>query len=200
VRKLVWDGELRAGDRVRQEEIASALGVSRVPVREGLVALESEGLVRHEPQKGVFVVGLDQGFVRDHYELLGLVLGYIIEQATDRDDPDLRDRLADLNERLKNAQTPETVFPIALEFKETTYAVGGSARARAAVRGMERLVPGNLHEEIPGAVDITRSGISEIAEAIQHGDGPAANSACRTMTRELGQLVLRELERRGLLD
>ena len=43
VRGLIFEGRLRAGDRVLQAEIAQALGVSRIPVREGLVALESEG-------------------------------------------------------------------------------------------------------------------------------------------------------------
>lgn len=46
IRQLIWNGSLRPGDRVLQGEIAAALGVSRIPVREGLVAVESEGLVR----------------------------------------------------------------------------------------------------------------------------------------------------------
>ena len=40
VRRLVFDGKLRQGDKVPQQEIADALGVSRIPVREALVALE----------------------------------------------------------------------------------------------------------------------------------------------------------------
>jgi DNA-binding GntR family transcriptional regulator len=200
IRQLIWDGDLRAGDRVRQEEIAAALGVSRVPVREGLVALESEGLVRHEPQRGVFVVGLDRDFVRDHYELLGLVLGYVIEQAATRGDARLKTRLEELSDRLSAAATPESVFPLGLEFKEMMVEEAGSARVRAAVRGMERLVPGNLHERVPGTVDVTRSGIAKIADALQRGDGEAAATECRLMTRALGQRVVQELERRGMLE
>jgi len=200
VRALIWDGSLRAGDRVRQGAIASALGVSRVPVREGLVALESEGLVTHEPQRGVFVVGLDRAFVADHYELLGLVLGYVIEQAARRGDRHFKKELGELSEQLTRAQSAHAVFPLAVEFKELVCRVGGSARARAAVSGMERLVPGNLHEQVPGAIDITRSGIPAIAQAIQADDAVAAAAQTRAMTRRLSQAVIGELARRGLIE
>jgi len=33
IRSLVFNGELRQGDRMRQDEIAQRLGVSRIPVR-----------------------------------------------------------------------------------------------------------------------------------------------------------------------
>jgi DNA-binding GntR family transcriptional regulator len=200
IRTLIWNGTLRAGDRVRQNEIASALGVSRVPVREGLVAVESEGLVRHEPQRGVFVARLDRRFVRDHYAILGLVLGYVIEHAANRGDGELKRRVNDLSRRLASAKSAEDVFPLGVEFKELVNSVGGSARSRAAVAGMERLVPGNMHEEIPGAIEVTRSGITRIGGAIEDGDGLAAAAACREMTSALGQLVVTEMERRHLFD
>ena len=43
IRRLVFDGSLADGERVPQREIAEALGVSSIPVREALVALEREG-------------------------------------------------------------------------------------------------------------------------------------------------------------
>jgi DNA-binding GntR family transcriptional regulator len=199
VRSLVWSGELRAGDRVRQADIASALGMSRIPVREGLVALESEGLVRHEPQRGVFVARLDRAFVTDHYALLGLVLGYVIDQAVRRGDHGFKKELGDLSERVAQAETAEELFPLAVQFKELCCSTGGSARARAAVASMERLVPGNLHAQIPQAITVTRAGIPAIAEAIAANDGERAAVEMRTMTRELGAVVLADLVRRGLI-
>ena len=43
VRTLIFNGELRQGDRVHQDDVAKALGISRIPVREALVALEQQG-------------------------------------------------------------------------------------------------------------------------------------------------------------
>ena len=55
VRELILHGELRAGEPVRQEWLSERLGVSRIPVREALRQLESEGLVTFTPHKGAVV-------------------------------------------------------------------------------------------------------------------------------------------------
>jgi DNA-binding GntR family transcriptional regulator len=55
VRDLILRDELRPGDRIRQEDIAERLGMSRVPVREALRMLEAEGLTEHEANKGARV-------------------------------------------------------------------------------------------------------------------------------------------------
>ena len=75
IRSLIFNGELRQGDRVRQDEIARRLGVSRIPVREAIIALDREGWLEITPHRGAFVHGLDEDSLRDHYELLGLVYG-----------------------------------------------------------------------------------------------------------------------------
>ena len=55
LRDAIWEGRFAHGERLREEEIASALGVSRTPVRETLFRLEREGLVRVVEGKGAFV-------------------------------------------------------------------------------------------------------------------------------------------------
>lgn len=59
LRKAILRGELRPGDYVRQEKWAARLRVSRLPIREALKTLGSEGLVVHDPNKGYSVARLD---------------------------------------------------------------------------------------------------------------------------------------------
>ena len=59
IRRLIFDGELRPGDRVPQDEIAHTLGISRIPVREALIALEREGWVTIEMHRGAFISAID---------------------------------------------------------------------------------------------------------------------------------------------
>ena len=47
------EGLLLPGDRIVETELAAQLGVSRVPVREALRVLESQGIVVNEPYKGI---------------------------------------------------------------------------------------------------------------------------------------------------
>lgn len=60
VRQAIFEGELAAGERIRQETLAQQLGSSRLPVREALRTLEGEGLVTLEVNKGARVTALDR--------------------------------------------------------------------------------------------------------------------------------------------
>ncbi|MCU1376567.1 MAG: transcriptional regulator, GntR family, partial [Actinomycetia bacterium] len=76
IRQLIFEGRLKPGERVPQDDIAEALALSRIPVREGLIALEREGWVTIELNRGAFVNALDADAIRDSYELFGLIYGF----------------------------------------------------------------------------------------------------------------------------
>lgn len=59
LRKAILAGELAPGDFIRQEKWAATLGVSRLPVREALKMLTTEGLLGHDPNRGYYLVKLD---------------------------------------------------------------------------------------------------------------------------------------------
>ena len=58
LRAAIIAGDYEEGTALRQEEIADRFGTSRIPVREALRLLESEGLVIFQPNKSVIVRGL----------------------------------------------------------------------------------------------------------------------------------------------
>jgi DNA-binding GntR family transcriptional regulator len=66
VRDAILSGRLAPGTRVRQEALARRFGVSRIPVREALRQLESQGLVTLVPHSGARVARLD---LAEHLEL-----------------------------------------------------------------------------------------------------------------------------------
>jgi DNA-binding GntR family transcriptional regulator len=59
LRTEILAGVIRPGQRLRQEEVAQRLGASRLPVREALRMLETEGLIENESNKGARVPRLD---------------------------------------------------------------------------------------------------------------------------------------------
>jgi len=58
IRDMILEGQLRPGDRLRQEDLATTFGVSAIPVREALRQLQTEGLVAFSPRRGARVAGL----------------------------------------------------------------------------------------------------------------------------------------------
>ena len=69
LRAEILRGDLRPGDRLRQEEVAERFGASRLPVREALRILEAEGLTEHETHKGARVPRLSQHEVEVIYQM-----------------------------------------------------------------------------------------------------------------------------------
>jgi DNA-binding GntR family transcriptional regulator len=69
LRAAIVRGELRPGQRVPQEEMAAALGVSVAPVREALRILEQEGQVSYQPRRGYTVTELRIADLEEIYEL-----------------------------------------------------------------------------------------------------------------------------------
>lgn len=73
LRHAIVAGELRPGDRVRQEEVAERLGLSVAPVREALRVLEQEGQVSYRPRRGYLVTELRIEDLEEIYDLRRLL-------------------------------------------------------------------------------------------------------------------------------
>lgn len=88
LREAIFRGDLGPGRRVRQEELADRLGVSRAPVRQALVILEREGLVQADRLRGAIVAPLTVELIRDLYELRTGIERHVAECLARRTDVD----------------------------------------------------------------------------------------------------------------
>ncbi len=86
LRQMILDGELPPGARLSERALGERLGVSRTPLREALRMLASEGLVRHEPNRGAVVAPLDRADIEATFELLAALEGLAGELAAQRID------------------------------------------------------------------------------------------------------------------
>ena len=64
LRRMIADGEFRHGQHLRQDDIATRLNTSQVPVREVFKVLVSEGVIVHRPRQGHYVARLSSGEMR----------------------------------------------------------------------------------------------------------------------------------------
>ena len=89
LKRIILDHEIPQGGKLKEAELAAALGISRTPVREAINRLEREGLVEIFPQRGAFVVRFTE---KDIYELFlirenleGLAAYLAAENMTEKD-------------------------------------------------------------------------------------------------------------------
>ncbi len=142
VKRDLLDGQIRPGERIGDEELRTRLAVSRTPVREAMLALESEQLVRIVPRQGYFATEISHADVMDAYQLRFLLEPIAAGMAARR----LRDGMVD-------------------ELKELAHVTfdGTEASVSQAIEGNKRF---HLRiTEIGGNARITRT-MSEVLDAL----------------------------------
>lgn len=200
IRRQIFEGKLRVGERVPQDEIAAELGVSRVPVREAVIALDREGWVMIQPHRGAFVVGLDENSTRDHYELLGRVYGYGAHRTAERATPEQIAALAATARKLQAATDPHEFTQLNMEFLRRLVGMAASRRVSATVRLMAvSIVPGDFFAEVPDAIRIHKRHLRVIVKALKAGDGETAEREIISMLRQESDLVVALLTERGVI-
>jgi DNA-binding GntR family transcriptional regulator len=80
-KERILDGRLPGGELISEGEIAAGVGLSRTPVREAFLRLESEGLLRLYPKRGALVVPVSAAEVRHVMETRLLVERFCVERA-----------------------------------------------------------------------------------------------------------------------
>jgi len=156
IRGQILDGRLKPGERLVEDRLSAALGVSRVPVREALLGLSMEGLVRLAPNRGATVAEVTPELVAELVEVRTLLEALNARLAARRHDPEIvallqdtlrrgnaaaqsgsPDRLARLNgefhERLAEASRNSVLTDIMRSLRERTnlaFSINGASRAR----------------------------------------------------------------------
>jgi len=69
IRSGILDGTIVAGQQLVQDDLARAFGTSRIPVREALRQLESDGIIAYHPHRGASVALLSARDVKEIYEM-----------------------------------------------------------------------------------------------------------------------------------
>jgi DNA-binding GntR family transcriptional regulator len=77
-------GAWAPGETLRQEELAERYGASRMPVREALLQLHSEGLISMQPNRGAVVVQLAESDVIEIFDLRYQIEAYLLAHAIPR--------------------------------------------------------------------------------------------------------------------
>jgi DNA-binding GntR family transcriptional regulator len=197
IRRSIFDGVLRPGERVPQDQIASTLGISRIPIREALIALEREGWVTIEMHRGAFINPFDRNWVTDNYELFGLLYGLAARRALDRGAAFITG-LVPVQAAFSKAKTAPELSREASKFNALIVEASNSSRIKIALRTMSALVPGEFFELVPGAAAVQRRGFQAILRALRRGDGDAASAAYLRMMREVAGQVSEVFRERGL--
>jgi DNA-binding GntR family transcriptional regulator len=100
LREAILSGKYPGGMRVNIPEVAERLGMSRMPVREALRQLDTEGLVTIRPNRGVVVTELTPEDILEVFEMRAVLEGLAVRVALPRFDDEAFEDLARIHERM----------------------------------------------------------------------------------------------------
>jgi DNA-binding GntR family transcriptional regulator len=140
LRDGILSGGLRGGARLVQDKIATELNVSRVPVREALLQLEAEGLVRMEAHRGASVVWLSPEEIAEIFDIRELLvldaIRRLVPTVTDKQVA----RLAEIDRRQSTEKNMATRVRLTHAFYTTLFESLNRPRQRALMDKLEREV------------------------------------------------------------
>jgi DNA-binding GntR family transcriptional regulator len=99
VKRQLLNGSFPEGSKLTEEYLSSALGISKSPVREALMRLESEGLINIEARRGAYVRKFSVKEVHDLYDVRALLEVHAVSIA--RITPELLEQMAASIERTR---------------------------------------------------------------------------------------------------
>lgn len=98
LKEMILEGELKAGDRLIERELAGKLGISRTPIREAMFRLESQGFVKTVPRKGVVVSNISENEVIEVFTILASLEVLAVKLAAGRMDKETQ---LELDQKIK---------------------------------------------------------------------------------------------------
>jgi DNA-binding GntR family transcriptional regulator len=140
LRAAILSGAFAPGERLREEALARALGVSRGPVREALAELERQGLVVINRNRGAVVAQLSRVDLEELYTLRLAIEELAIRRAAEASDPaviaQMRALIDSMREAIARGITEQEAAELDLEFHDLIYDAANHRRAKDAWTNM----------------------------------------------------------------
>lgn len=192
IRENVMVGRFEAGQFLRTETIAEQMGVSHTPVREALMLLQSEGILRWEPRRGFRVVAVTDQDVHDLFQVQAYIAGELAARAAVVLDDAAVQGLRQLQEQLERAaEAGDTAGVDAYnhEIHRRINKASPSNRLGILLNQTVQYVPLRFFGLIEGWADASAHDHSAVFDAIEAGDAEAARAAMTVHIRHIGELL-----------
>jgi DNA-binding GntR family transcriptional regulator len=199
IREQILTGTLRPGEKVVQAEWATRLGVSRMPVRDAIVSLATEGLLRQTARGTAEVAVVDVEDFADVFELNAAVGALAARRAASRRNAEelaalerLQGELAAASERGDLGAASDLNW----ELHRVINRAARSPRLAALLKILSKSTPRHSFELLPGWAERAVEDHSRLIAAIRAGDAELAHDLMREHITRATQPLLDELRER----
>lgn len=139
LRKSILAGRLKPGAKIIESRLATTLGVSRTPLREALLHLEREGLVRSDLRRGFTVEPLSAREVRETYPVLGALECHAVRNSMEFVAP-LIPVLERMNSEFRRASTARQALELDTRWHDTLISPSKNSRLVGLIASLRQVI------------------------------------------------------------
>ncbi|HEX2314537.1 MAG TPA: GntR family transcriptional regulator [Thermomonospora sp.] len=201
VREQIMSGAFRPGDFLRMDPIAEAVGVSNTPVREGLVALASEGFIQLVPRRGFVVASFTRQDVRDLFWAQAKLAGELAARAAKKITPAQIARLeaiTEQHEKIAATGDKDLIADLGHAFHREINLAADSRRLALLLAGVVKHLPNRFYASLEAQVESTRDQHPLLVDALRDHNARKARSLMEEHISESADYVIELLEKQGL--
>ena len=196
LRDRILTGALPAGTRVDLDAITTEFATSRTPVREALLELSFEGLVRIAPRSGITVIGITSEDVIDSFTILGVLTGQAAAWAAERVNPQELASLRELAAEVAARSGDDSIGEANWRFHQEIHRVAHSRRLLTQLVQATRMVPTNFLTLFPEHEKHSLDEHDELIEAIAERDAERARAVAERHVLQAGRSLASWLDQR----
>lgn len=200
IRELIMSGQVRQGEFLRLERVASDLGISATPVREALLSLRGEGFVQLEPRRGFVVASLSRQDVEDLFFVQASIAAELAARAASRISTSDAAELERLQEGMAKAAADGDLDAIEDQnhrFHRVINIAAGSRKLTWVLGTVVRYAPRRFYGTIQGWTDASLADHRQILAAMRSRDTDGARKAMYEHIVHAGDLLVSHLEDQG---
>lgn len=197
IREAILKGELKPGQRLKQSDLADAMGVSRMPIREALQKLEAEGLIKLEPHKGAVVKSIEVGDIEEIYalrtELEKMAVYQSVEHLTDED----HQQLTTLVEQMEATEDVDEFIRYNIEFHRLLMKRSSWERLNSFISTLWNGLPQQTPHILKGQKETSNVEHRSILNAVLNRDKETAANLVSNHISRTGNMLVKRLKEEG---
>lgn len=195
LRDRILTGALPAGARIDLDAITDEFATSRTPVREALLELSYEGLVRVAPRSGITVIGISPADIMDSFTILGVLTGQAAAWAAERASTPELQRLRELSEQVAAHAGDDSIGDANWRFHQEVHRAAHSPRLLTQIKQAVRVVPSNFLRLFPDHEQHSLDDHDQLIAALGARDAGRARAIAERHVLDAGRSLTEWLER-----
>ncbi|MEV0685375.1 GntR family transcriptional regulator [Nocardia sp. NPDC050378] len=195
LRDRILTGALPAGTRLDLDAITDEFATSRTPVREALLELSYEGLVRVAPRSGITVIGISPADIMDSFTILGVLTGQAAAWAAQRASTPELERLRALAAEVAASAGDDAIGDANWRLHQEIHRAAHSPRLLTQIKQAVRVVPSNFLRLFPEHEQHSLDDHGQLIDALTARDAPRARAIAERHVLDAGRSLTEWLER-----